>query len=294
MFTFGKGIHSNIISISQVLFTTIGSQSWQVPSGVTSICICCISGGTGGQGGYYVDDSNSWGGAGGIGGTLVYSNSISVTSGETLTIYVGAGGSGGVVDGGFGNTGVNSYVSRASTPLIKAITNDFTNSIGTSKSLGGIGGSDYFVGGGGGSCGGYTNNISGAIGGADFDGLGGPGINGSGSGGNSGDYVIDDPYIYYGDGGHGGGGTGIKGQGTNGTGDGGGGSGGTNGTIYEVNLGEGGKGGNYGGGGGGGGWIHDNQGNGLYRAYIGGSGGQGAVRIIWGSGRSYPNNATDV
>jgi hypothetical protein len=65
----------------------------------------------------------------------------------------------------------------------------------------------------------------------------------------------------------GGGGVGILGQGANGSANGGGGSGGSNGGSI---------GGAYGGGGG-------TDGN---------NGGTGAVRIIWGAGRSFPSTNT--
>lgn len=75
------------------------------------------------------------------------------------------------------------------------------------------------------------------------------------------------------------GGNGSTGNGSN-IGGGGGGSGGENGIQRSA----GGHGGDYGGGGGGGN-------NGQHSA---GTGGDGAIRIIWGPGRSYPSSAGDI
>lgn len=85
-------------------FDTPGTYSWTVPSGVTSISVVMVGGGGAGgkatcyvyyYGGVY---SPSYGkaivyaGAGGGGGGLAWKNNISVTSGQVLTVVVGAGG----------------------------------------------------------------------------------------------------------------------------------------------------------------------------------------------------------
>ena len=64
-----------------------GTNSWTVPSGVTSSSILVIAGG--GAGG-----SGAWGGGGGAGG-VVYDSSYALTSGNTYFLSIGAGGSGG-------------------------------------------------------------------------------------------------------------------------------------------------------------------------------------------------------
>lgn len=64
-----------------------GTNTWTVPSGVTSSSILLIAGG--GAGG-----SGAWGGGGGAGG-VVYDSSYALTSGNTYSLSIGAGGSGG-------------------------------------------------------------------------------------------------------------------------------------------------------------------------------------------------------
>ncbi|CAB4595968.1 unannotated protein [freshwater metagenome] len=64
-----------------------GTNTWTVPSGVTSSSILLIAGG--GAGG-----SGAWGGGGGAGG-VVYDASYALTSGSTYSLSIGAGGSGG-------------------------------------------------------------------------------------------------------------------------------------------------------------------------------------------------------
>jgi len=56
---------------------------WQVPTGVTSIAVVCVGGGSGG--------AYDWASDGGGGAGLVWMNGISVTAGETFTCIVGLG-----------------------------------------------------------------------------------------------------------------------------------------------------------------------------------------------------------
>ena len=234
----------------QMDYTTAGTYSWTCPAGVTSVSVVCIGGGGGGNGG-----GNGVGGAGGGGGGgLGYKNNISVTPGQSYTVVVGGGGAGDAWDG---------------PPYSDNPAND--------------GGDSYFIdattvkGGGGG--GGYGNS--------------------SATGGSGGTYV--------GDGGGNGysGGTGSSGSSSNGylpaTGGGGGSTGTytgnatTRGTAKSISsnctsgclAGNGtGQGvlGTIGGGdyGRGGGANMNTFSNGT-------SGYTGAVRIMWGPGRSYPS-----
>ena len=134
--------------------------------------------------------------------------------------------------------------------------------VGDGGGQGGTGGNSNGGGQGGGGAGGYSGNggTGGATsGGGSGGGGGGVGIYGKGSNGAGGGN---------GSNGSGGGGGGGAGQDSGGSSNpGGGGSGGNSG--YSSN------GGNYGGGTG---WF--------------GNPGAGALRIIWGTGRSFPNNAT--
>lgn len=96
------------------IYNTQGSDSFIVPSGITSITVKVWSGGGGGGAG----GSSSAGGAGG--GSGYVNATISVTPGETLTTYVGGGGAGGTRNtaGGGGGGGGYSSIYRGSTPLV--------------------------------------------------------------------------------------------------------------------------------------------------------------------------------
>ena len=285
----------------QQVYTTPGTYSWTAPALVTSVCVVCVGGGGTG------DDGNSGdgGGGGGGGGALAYANDIPVTPGQSYTVVVGAGGTNGngkntrAQDGGNSTFTVGSFVMTAgggqgggpyfSNPGSNGGTFSFANTPGgvtTGGGNGGGGGAPYDGGGGGGGGGGYTGaggGGAGSIGGYSFTstvttatGAGGGGGASSGSSA-----------------GVGGGGSGGSGQ-PNVTGGGGGGSAifgataatnGGNGNGGTFPSSQGGAGG-FPGGGGGGSW--DNN-TGLAAA-----GGNGAVRIIWGTGRSFPSNAGDA
>lgn len=272
-----------------VVFTTIGTHSWTCPSGVTSVCVVCIGGGGGGH--QYA--SYSYGGAG---GGLGWKNNITVVPGQSYTVVVGAGGSRGPYSSSgtpaAGVAGGNSYFistsdvcgfggapgRRSSSTLVNLVAGGSYSGDG-----GGSGGNSQYpasYASGGGGAGGYSGN-----GGASGYSTYGNGSAGSGGGGGGGGNCGSS------DAAGGGGGVGIYGEGTSGAGGsgsssnsygGGGGSGGTNGTNGGYTGGSG--GGSYGGGGGG----ADNSLN------ENGNGAQGAVRIIWGSGRSFPSTNVDA
>jgi len=256
-------IGSNILSLESVSadFTTVGSNTFTVPSGVTKISAIVVAGGGGGGAG-----QGGNGGSGGGGGGLRYINDYPVTPGQVLNINVGNGGNGG--NNGNGSSGGTSEITGIVTATGGA---GGTNSQGGSASGGSgstIGGN--IGGGNGGTGGGGTLTSAGGGGGAGgYTGNGGNGSsatggNGSGGGGAGGGGL-----------GSGGGGVGLLGSSSNGVGllnsGGGGGSGGSNGTT-GTNNGNGSPGGNYGAGGGGG----ENG-----SATLGGDGASGAVRILW-------------
>jgi len=273
--------------LGQIVFTTPGTYSWSVPGNVTSISAVTVGGGGGG----FSLPSGYAGGGGAGGGGLSYATSIVVSPGETLTVVVGAGGAALAATSGTGNAGGATTISRGATVLLSggggggAITTTSTasnagaaggTSTGTLRTGGGAGGAgggvsgDSTPGGGGGGAGGYS--AAGGSGGPN----GGSGVSstgGGGGGGGSGNVVGQLN-------GAGGGGVGIGGLGSNGSGGGvgGGGGGGSYGTNGSDDGTSGGIGGLYGGGAGGQG---DNSG-GIS------TGGNGAARIIWGFGRSYP------
>jgi hypothetical protein len=78
-------------------FTTTGTTSWTAPSDVTQVEVLVVAGG-GGTG--YSEYHNGGGGAGG----LIYNNQYPVTPGQTYTVTVGAGGTGGTSNSSGNNT----------------------------------------------------------------------------------------------------------------------------------------------------------------------------------------------
>jgi hypothetical protein len=320
----GWEIKDNLKIEGQKVFTSVGTTTWTIPVGVTTITAVCVGGG-GGAGG---SDSTRAGGGGG-GGGLAYGSTISVTPGDILYIRVGSGGIGGTSYLSSspetlptnGTAGQSSYIktgSHSGTALLEGggggggfsgynLNNEGsggtvggtarTGPAGSFQGHGGGGGKSTTSGvaGGGGGAGGYPS--SGSLGEPEFA-YGGSGggsspaqsaSNGVGGGGGGGGYIstqngeVTNP----------GGGVGIFGRGSNGTlgspsNGGGGGSGGQSGTSSTGNqLNQRSVGGLYGGGGGS---VRPATSDANVRD--GGNGGQGAVRIVWGTSRSYPTTNT--
>ncbi len=236
-----------------------------VPSTPT-ICIAAV--GSGGDGGRTSGTSAMRNGGGG-GGGCCYRNAVPTTPGEVLTVTVEGAGAGRIT-----------RISRGATVLLAAYggTDGAFNSTGIGGSFAvvpgvvGFNGSDgeYSSGigfpGGGGGAGGFS-----AVGGGAGDG---------GRQGASGVVVSPSTPLSLGAGGGGGNSLFVStlNDGTNGAP----GSGGERGGAAGANV--GGDGGSYGGGGGGGGR------NGA-TTYTGGLGAGGLLRIIWGPGRTFPNNS---
>lgn len=151
------------------IFTSQGSDSYVVPAGVTSLTLKMWGAGGGGGGG-----GTTSGAAGGGGGFV--ESTISVTPGETLTVYVGGGGNGGNFSasgsdaGGGGGGGGFSSIYRGGTPLAIA------------AGGGGGGGARAGVTGGTGGAGGGTTGESGVT---RFTNNGGGGSGGTQSAGGS-------------------------------------------------------------------------------------------------------------
>lgn len=248
--------------LKQQLYDTAGTHTFLVPGCVNSICVLCVGKGANQilAGGPAVSPLSGRGG-----GALSYSNNISVTPGESLTVVIGT----------------DSYIQRSSTNLVLAkggsgsTGGQASSGVGQVKYSGGNGGStSTYGGGGGGGAAGYSGG-----------GGSGNGANGSGGSGASGQLSLSSAY-----GGGGGGGVGLLGEGSSGVASiynsqgGGGGSGGANGANgYYVS--NGGDGGNYGGGGGG---YSESSGGTIST----GVPGKGAVRIIWGGSRAFPSTNT--
>lgn len=256
-----------------VAFSFTGNaQTWVVPANVSQVTIEAW----GAQGGSAADGDPSAGGAGGLGGYA--KGTLTVTPGQTLTVYVGgagsAGGSGGYNGGGSGGSG---------TP----------GAGGTGGPAGAGGGASdvrqggaslaqrvIVAGGGGGGGRDYWNGSCTPCG------VGGAGGDGGGGVGGPGQAAFDPTNAYPGMGINGGGGAGASAGGTGGPSDtyGPGASGlpgaagtlglggaGANGTLDTAAG--GGGGGFYGGGGGGGA---------RYGSGVGGGGGGGGSSLIAG------------
>ena len=288
--TLNASINSNKApaALGQIVYTSSGT--FTVPTGVTSLS-CVVVGGGGGSTG--CSGTGKCSGAGGGGGGLAY-GTFSVTPGSTVTVQVGAGGTAGTNVNSPTNvagTGGESKITYGGTIMLRGYggsggaygTN--VNANGGEFSIAGSGvtlsGGGY--GGNGGRC--RINNGGGGGGGAGgyggTGGKGGVGNSGTGSYGNNGGGGGGGGQSSGGEQNNGGGGVGLNGQGSDGFGGsrnepGAGGSGGASG-------GKAGVGGTYGGGAGG---PEDDTNR------SGSVGGAGGVRIIWGSGRSYPSTNT--
>jgi len=251
----------------QQVYTVPGTYTFTVPDGVFSICAVCVGGGGNGYSGAGFSPG-AWGsnGTGGAGAGLRWRNNIPVTPGSQIPIVVGGPGQASTIQnmlrGDGGSHGVLS---------------------GTAQG----GGGNLFGGSGGGGNGGPArladDRRTGAGGGAaGYTGNGGTGHysnrNGSGGGGGGGSHGLHSPSSSLSGGG---GGVGLIKQGANGGNNnrrGLGGSGGTNSSAPGAGSGRP-NGGVCGGGGG------------SRNGATFGLGGNGGVRIIWGPGRSYPNQS---
>ena len=306
----GKVFHirENTKLEGDILFEIPGQSTWTVPVGVTTITAVCIGGG-GGAGGA----GNGYPSAGGGGGGLSFGSTINVTPGDVLYIRVGAGGSGGTSYNGSntataGIAGESSYIktgSHSGTSLLEGgggggggvgylssggTGGTSTGIARTNGGIGGVGGSNLggsSRGGGGGGAGGYTGNGgAGGSGGVTIAVNGGAGSGGGGGGGgSSSNSAFGEIYNV-------GGGTGMYGNLGNGSGGIGGNSdstatgGGGFGAIPSSSI-QRARGALFGGGGG-------TKEDTISSTYIrnGGDGGYGAVRIVWGPGRTFADNTT--
>jgi hypothetical protein len=269
------------------LFDIPGTYEWICPPNVSSVSVVCVGGGGGGNA--------NWSASAGAGGGLGWKNNISVIPGQSYTVQVGAGGLSGASSNA--TAGGNSFFINLTTVAGYGGGNPSSNQDTNGPNKNGFGGGWF---GDGGGAGGTTTAQNGGGGAGGYTGIGGnggnattPGAAGQGGGGGGGTFRTST------DGTPGGGGVGLYGQGVDGIGSifetvnqtylgwrtgGFGGSEGQNGSPeYEGNrLGTTrvNNGGAFGGGAGGSGTTRG-----------GGNGGSGAVRIIWGEGRSFPFRA---
>lgn len=267
------------ISSGSTAYIVSGTYTWVAPSGITNVSAVAVGAGGGGSGGLYA--------VGGGGGALTYKNNYSVTPGSGYTVIVGAGGAGGCAysgqghDGGyssvFGMTAGNGGKGCACLGYGLGGTASGCYTAGYSGGFGRRTGSSG--GGRGGGAGGYAGN-GGSAGCTTATG-------GAGSAGGLGNVSSGSCYLYICNGGSGGG-VGLFGQGSSSpnpsTGDGIDGSM-CNGAISLRSAG--------GGGGSGGYYSYYCYYYGWCSGFYNGTpGGAGAVRIIWGPGRSFPSTNT--
>lgn len=285
------------------LFSTVGTSIFVVPENVTSISAVCVGGGGGGgRCGTSAARPFGFAGGSGAGGGLVWANNIPVTPGETLTIQVGAGGSGGTVLEANAGNGEQSLIIKDSVGSVVIRADGGQGGRGSTSvdALGGTGfvNTDLVSGTSGVNSGGLgyraRSNFGGYGGGgaAGFEGSGGNAVTGAAGTANSGaagaGAFTGDAALYAG----GGGGVGvINGKGATGAASsdsnkaGQAGSGGQNGgnALAGLTLPNGGNGGAYGGGAG----SADDDVD-LNPGFIGG---QGAVYIVWpGNTRAFPSS----
>jgi len=298
----------------EAVFQSPGTSTWVAPSGVVIVSVVCVGGGgASGKG-------TNFFGAGGAGGGLAYKNNVTVVPGTSYTVTVGAGGAGysgsGVagslssanggnsgflttVAGGGQHGGGNGNITTSGQPVGGAPSGTYDGGGTGGRCEGGHSTGAPYISSGGGGAGGYSGAGGKGAGSLDAGGTlvsATAGAGGGGGGGGSRVVTTNDPSY----GGAGGGGVGLNGQGANGAAGlndstaglssqvnvnvgGGGGSGGGRGNLSTNTTGTGGVGGLYGGGAG--------SSHGPMATGIGAAGGNGAVRIMWGPGRSFPSNA---
>jgi hypothetical protein len=263
----------------QQAYTTPGTYTWIAPAGITSVSAVAVGAGSGP--GISASTATAKRGGGG-GGGLSWSASLAVVSGQSYTVVVGAAGT---------PTSESAPVSGGSSSFNGLIANGGNGSLGGTgtKGNGGNGGASVSLGGGGGGgAGGYSgkggngsdstasSQYVNANANAQYNGNGGGGSGGIGGA----DYY---PSVSFGYRGGYGGGVGILGEGASGicynhiV---------SNNTEHDGNPGSGGSSNTFGGGGGG---ASVNNGGG-YRGSV--AGGNGAVRIIWGTNRAFPSTNT--
>ena len=237
----------------QEAYTTPGTYTWTAPANVTSVCVVCVGGGS----------CN--------GAALAYKNDVPVVPGTGYTVVVAEAGVSTGGAGGAYSDGEDSTFNNGTYTVIAEGGSGNTQTPATPSGTysgggnGGISGEGIgSVGYGGGGAGGYSGNGGNNKG---FSPWSSDGAGGGGAGG---------AWAYWA-----GGGVGIMGEGASGLAtseNGGGGSGGGDGGGEGSSGAGSSTGGEYGGGGSG--------------RWAGNKGGHGAVRIIWGDGRSFPSTLT--
>jgi hypothetical protein len=163
------GNFSNALTNADAIFEVPGTYTWKVPPTVSTVSMVCVGGGGGGGCGTTVA-GNAYGSGGG--GALMYKNNVSVTPGQTLTVTVGVGGTGGNMSSRSGNNGGDSFVAtNQGTVLCRAkggtggsttagTGGRYSESIGDGGGSGGDGSFNTNFAAGGGGAGGYCGSGS--------------------------------------------------------------------------------------------------------------------------------------
>lgn len=114
-FSSDVGVINTFGHFNSALFTTPGTFTWLVPSGVNTIFVDAVSGGQGGAGGQA--SATGGGGGGGAGGAWIRGYAANVTPGSTLTLVVGSGGLGAAAGSNGGTANMTTSISGTNTPL---------------------------------------------------------------------------------------------------------------------------------------------------------------------------------
>jgi hypothetical protein len=192
---------TRVATVKRQTFTSTGT--WTKPTGVTVADVLVVAGGQGGGGS---DVPNFTGypwniGGGGGAGQVIYSTNLSVTSASSYTCTVGAGGSGGPIDGDLGETTGSKGGNSSFGTLITAL-GDFSGAGGTT----GNDGSQPTPKSGKAGANGGTSGANGVfISTTDYRGGGGGGAGGAGSGSTGGSGIsnsISGSSVTYGVGGN--------------------------------------------------------------------------------------------
>jgi hypothetical protein len=141
-------------SVTRKVLTLTSGVSWTVPAGVTFVNVTLRGGGGGGAGGISAADHIPVNGQGG----QIVSSTLTTTPGASISYAIGAGGTGGIVNGGDGGNGGtttftgatsavgglgagggnNNYTAKAGTAYLSA--NNGATSQGNGSIVGAVGG----------------------------------------------------------------------------------------------------------------------------------------------------------
>ena len=195
------GVNGTAYIVSQISQT--GSCTWTVPAGVTSADVLIVGGGGGGAAGS--NAANTYGSGGGGGGGVYLAAGYPLTPGNSLSLNIGAGGTG-ATPTGVGNTSTGSQGNQTVFDQITAGGGGAGGAMDTASNPGGNG----TVGGGGGG----TSNWWFAYGYNGTSSTPAPAVGGTGSpatvggktfpainGGKGGTFIISSPDAYGGAGG---------------------------------------------------------------------------------------------